>query len=397
MRAPGVAVARVAPFVLLAVSVAGVVGEVAVAIHTGASDGTPAWWLGRITFPLVAVVFGAVGALLARRRPRNPMGWALLVYGLGSVGSFAGSYARAELPGWELAAWWFAVGWSFGMASLCSALLVFPDGRPLSDRWRWVVGVATALIVLMAVPAALLLPHRGAALLEDAAALSPGTAALMFGPAVVVAVTAAAALLSLVLRYRRSSGVERLQLKWLVVAVAPMVVGFVWLSTSGTSPESPDAPAGATTLMLLGFVTLPIAIGFAVLRYRLYDIDRLIHRGAVYSIVTGALVGTYLVSVLVLQRLLTPLGGGGDLSVAVSTLLVAAAFRPVRRQVQAGIDRRFNRRRYDAARIVDTFGQRLRDETDLGALLADVRDVTRRTVEPASVSMWLPPARDATA
>lgn len=394
MRARVGAVARAAPFVLLAVSVAGLVGELVVNASSVPGVGG---WFGIAAFPLITVVFAAVGALLARRRPRNPVGWALLVYGVGSVNVFSGSYAEAQHPGWELASWWYAIGWSFGMLALAAALLVFPDGRPLSPRWRVVVRVVLAGAGVIALAAALLWPHRGLVLLGDLADLPPGAELPFLLPTVVVGPSVLAALLSLALRYRRSRGVERLQLKWLVVALVPMVAGFLWTALNGTGPESPDAPVGATSLMIVGILAMPVSIAFAVLRYRLYDIDRLIHRGAVYSIVTAALVGTYLVSVLVLQQVLAPLGGGGDLGVAVSTLLVAAAFRPVRRQVQAAIDRRFNRRRYDAARVVDTFGQRLRDETDLRALLADVSDVTRRTVEPAHVSMWLPPAGDATA
>lgn len=385
----GTVLARVAPFGLLALSVAGLVGEIVVTSRESSVAPSTAAWLAHLAFPLATVAFAVVGGFLARRRPRNPMGWALLVFGLGPLNVFAGSYAEARYAGWEVATWWYAAGWSLGMASLWAALLVFPDGRPISPRWRWVVRAAVGALVTTVIMAAALWPHRGAILLADVTAFPLPARIPALVQIVVVGLTAATGLVSLALRYRRSVGIERQQLKWLLAAVTPIVAGFVWNSLAGTSPESPTAPFAATTLMIGGTLGLPVAMAIAILRYRLYAIDRFVHRGAVYAVVTAVLLATYLTSVLVLQRLLAPLGGANDLSVAGSTLLAAAAFGPVRRRAQGLIDRRFNRRRYDATRIIDGFGQRLRNEIDVAALRGAVQDVAGRTMEPASASVWL--------
>src|SRR5215208_1852 len=212
-----------------------------------------------------------------------------------------------------------------------------------------------------------------------------------------------ASALSLVLRYRRSGGEEREQIKW--IAFAASVVGLLYLITmvSSLTYSGPWGAAGTPLWLgllqqasLVSFTAVPIAVGFAVLKYRLYDIDILINRTLVYGSLTATLVALYFGGIVVLQGVFVALTGEkSTLAVVASTLLIAALFNPLRRRVQGFVDRRFYRRKYDAAKTLEAFSARLRDETDLDALRDDLTSVVRETMQPAHVGLWLRPHREA--
>jgi hypothetical protein len=354
---------------------------------------------------LAFTAFMVVGAVIVAHRPGNLVGWIFSAIGLlAATGVLAMEYAEyalvtrpGSLPGGTLAAW-FQWWWlpMLGLV-LVFTLLLFPTGRLPSARWRPVAVLGAAGIVAVAVLSALQptlalqnedltvrnpLGVAGAPDPEDGV-LGAGLLALLVGCML-------AAVVSVVLRFRRSRGVERQQLKWFTFAAALLAVGQLLTTFLLPDGELHDVLFGLT----VAFV--PIAAGMAILRYRLYDIDRLINRTLVYGLLSGLLGLVYTVGVFATGRLLDPAGGQSGLAVAASTLAVAALFQPARRRVQALVDRRFNRRRYDAARTVEAFSARLRDQVDLDTLSAELLAGVEQTVEPTAVSLWLrPPARRA--
>ncbi len=353
----------------------------------------------------LALTYSSVGVVVATRRPGNPVGWIFLAGALSASLTLASAvYAQTavpvppsgRLPGTELAAW-VAGGLAFPTVALVALLLLlYPDGRPPSRRWRlvaWLIGAATVTSVIGAFA-----PGR----IEDQATpvenplgvggtLGDAVAGVRPVAGILLQLSLVLGLASMVVRFRRSRGDERLQLKWFVLTIALIAVSVL---ASGVAQEV--APAGhgdanpveeaLALLALLGVAALPLASAIAILKYRLYDIDVVINRALVYGALTALLAGAYLGIVLVLQLVLSP---GSDLAVAASTLAVAALFRPARKRVQAAVDHRFYRRRYDAAQTLDSFGARLRDEVDLDILAADLRGVVAETVQPSQVSLWL--------
>jgi hypothetical protein len=343
----------------------------------------------------VAVVFGFVGALIARRRD-NPIGWILLAIGLGiAFAEVAAQYAYyavktepGALPAGEFAAslgdWDYY--WFVGLLAI-QLPLVFPSGRLGGRRARIVSGLGAAAVVLASATTALM-PGELASIpgitnpvgidgAEDALEAIGSLGYFVY----VVAILAAAA--AMVRRFRRATGIERLHLKWFALAAAGIAISFVIVSSAGT-PTTGSRIAGEA--VSVAFAGLPVAVGIAVLRYRLYDIDLVINRALVYLGLTVTLVATYLAIVLLAQLVLPD---RSDLGVAVSTLAAAAVFAPARRRIQAAVDRRFFRRRYDVERTLTTFGARLRDQVDLDALSADLRGVVADTMQPTHVSLWL--------
>ncbi len=357
---------------------------------------------GGLSFVVASLAFGTVGALVMQRVPANPIGPVFCVMGL-MLGAGDLSYQYADqalygsvsLPGGEVAAWFQNLGLppSFGLLGV--ALLLFPDGRPPSRRWRPALWLTVAGITLIAVgyalrPGPLDDPFQtvsnplGVPGGFDIFDVASGLGWVFMG----VSVTIAAA--ALVVRLRRSTGTERQQLKWieLAAAVTGIVVGADVISFFA-SLEGHTIEQVRIVLLGIGFSAFPVAAGMAILRYRLYDIDVVINRALVYGALTAILAGAYLGGVLLLQLVLSGVTQGSGLAVAVSTLAVAALFRPARARVQERVDRRFFRRRYDAGQTLERFAAHLREEVDLDALQATLRSVVADTMQPAHVSVWL--------
>jgi hypothetical protein len=358
-------------------------------------------------FAAEILAFTTAGALVASRRPGNPIGWLLLAEGLvWQVVAALAAYVRAVpasrpagLPGAALAAWVLNWVWipAFGIQVLL--LLLFPDGRLPGRRWRMVLWLAAAGSVLV-LAARVLMPGP---LAEAPAIGNPlglrGSGGLwraaegVGSPLVALAVIAAVA--SLVVRFRRASGMQRRQLQWLALAgVVVVVVGLLGdvLELTGLVGHGDTGD-----LFLASFAGIPIGAAIAVLRYRLYDIDRLLNRTLVYATLTALLGIVYAGAVLGLGQVFGGLGAEPpSWAVAGATLAVAALFQPARRRIQAGVDRRFNRRRYDAARTVAAFSVRLRDQIDLESLTGELLAVVDQTMEPTTVSLWLRPTTQRT-
>jgi hypothetical protein len=338
------------------------------------------------------LAFATVGALVSSRRPENPIGWILLGAGLAYVigGVSVGLSESGGRGDWHtLAAWTGDWVWTLGIGPVGTfGLLLFPTGCLPSRRWRpvaWLAGAAIAAAVLgLAFAPGPLDPQPvdnpvGFELLP----WLPGALATAGAVALIGALLASIA--SLRARYRGAAAEERQQLKWLLYAAA-----LVGASVATMVPLELAVGSAVTdlsnTVATLSLATVPVAMGIAILRHRLFDIDLVIRRTLVYGVLTATLGASYLGCVLLAQLVI---GAESDLAVAVSTLAVAALFRPALARIQGLVDRRFYRRRYDAARTLEAFGARLRDELDLEALGADLSGVVRDTVQPAHVSLWL--------
>ena len=290
---------------------------------------------------------------------------------------------------------WFAGAINFAMLAL--VLLLFPDGRLLSRRWRFVVWVNLIAILLIfawnfepgLIESLGLLKVANPFGVAGAGALLKALGEIGFFLVLAVAIAGA---ISLVIRFRRSRGEERQQIKWFVLAGAVFCAVLAVAPVLWTLPLTPATEWIWPTLFLLGLGTIPAATGVAILKYRLYDIDILINRTLVYGSLTVALVALYFGGIVVLQRVFVFLTGQqSTLAVVASTLVIAALFNPLRRRIQSFIDRRFYRSKYDARKTLEAFSARLRDETDLQALNNDLVGVVRETMQPAHVTLWLRP------
>ena len=381
---------------------AGTTGLVAVMLSLSAATAAP-YDVADVMFALAFVAYSVVGALIAARHPENPVGWLAASLGLVSALSetlYAFASRSGEAPGQPsgvatAAAW---VTTSIGGPSfvlLVVLLLVFPDGRFLSRRWRAVAVTAGLLALVWSLTLAL----RPGPLADVTAIQNPvglegfrgvtGAVERLASSGLLLLLVVAAS--SVVLRFRSSNAVARQQIKWLAAAAGfamLMVLAVVVLTVvADTSRGLGDLATGL--LIWAALVAFPVGIGIAVLRHRLYDIDVVIKRTLVYVPLTAALLGAYILIVLSLQPVLRPVTGDSDLAVAASTLAAAALFRPLRARFQAVVDRRFYRSRYDATRTVQDFSGRLRDELDLESLTADLRRVAHDTMAPAHVTLWL--------
>ncbi len=358
------------------------------------------WWLGNA----LVVVDATVGAIVASRRPENPVGWLLCLSGVVvGTSSFTSQYAiyallarPGSLPAGEASAW--VAAWMLPIMSglQVSYILLFPTGRLPGRRWRWlawltVVFVLVGMLTFAFSPGAYqgsLGPIKNPLGIEGFdifyQAVLYTMAPLLFGTAA----------LSVYVRLRQARGVERQQIKWFAYAAAIYAVSIV-LNVINLAIDAPLwFERGSTAIFTVAGMTIPISIGIAILSYRLYDIDRIINRTLVYGSLTVTLVSLYFGGIVLLQRVFDLLTGAGEkstLAVVASTLVIAALFNPLRRRVQGFVDRRFYRYKYDAAKTLEAFGSRLRDETDLEALSNDLVGVVRGTMQPEHVTLWLRP------
>jgi hypothetical protein len=358
---------------------------------------------------IVAMSFSIVGGLIASRRPRNPIGWiylvAVVLIAFGGTNDLATQYAYyavvtrpGSLPAVDWVLWVAQLGLALGFFGLLTLpLLLFPDGRLLSTRWRPVALAACIAVLGIALtgelaPGPLLSQPPldvSTKTLNPTSVDAPdalGILALLAAALYVGVLIACVA--SVFLRFRAAAGPQRQQLKWFAYGAAwiPAVAG---VAAVGSVVARPVMDVVGAEFWPLSAAGIPIATAIAILRYRLYDIDVLIRRTIVYAAMTLALGAVFLGSVLVVEAVLHRFTGGSELAVAASTLATYALFQPIRRQVQDAVDRRFYRSRYDAARTLDVFAIRLRDEVDLDAVHRDLIDAVERTVQPAHASVWL--------
>ena len=348
--------------------------------------------------------FSVVGAIIASRHPRNTIGWLFCSVGVTiGLNSFAGDYAEFWLASGfgtrslgETAAWFSSWLWILLIYVPTSfLLLLFPDGRLPSPRWRPVVwGAALGAaggVGGYALEAGPLVDFPQIA--NPYGINGPAVGVVGVAGSIVAAGCMVASAVSLIVRLRRAGSVERQQIKWLAYGGAVVVgtIGVGGLITLWSVPVS-------IVIMSLALLGLPIFTGIAIVRHRLYDIDLLINRTLVYGVLTTTLVALYLGGVVVLQRIFVALTGEqSTLAVVASTLVIAALFNPLRRRIQSFIDRRFYRRKYDAKKTLEAFSSKLRDETDLEALNDDLVGVVAETLQPAYASVWLRPASDRSA
>jgi hypothetical protein len=354
-------------------------------------------WLlpGYVGFQVVlSLAFVTVGAFLGGRRPANPVGWLLLAWGMVmAFSAFVGAYVErglvrepGSLPGPEWAAWAEAVVWHPAFGLLAFLLLLFPHGRLPSPRWRPFAWCTVAAYLTLSLSAA---AAPGAVELYYPAARTPlrlplaDLADTVFGwllPGQLLLLLVA--LVSVVLRLRRATGEERQQVKWFVYTVVTVTVTFV---------AGIVVFGGGVLFPLFGLI--PVSVAVAVFKYRLYDIDRLINRTLVYGLLTALLAGVYAGAVLILGQVFGGVAGNPpSWAVAGATLAVAALFQPARRRIQAVVDRRFNRRKYNAAHTIQAFSTRLREQVDLDTLSSELLAVVDQTMQPTRAWLWLRPS-----
>ena len=370
-------------------------------------EGIPSAYVQATAFVLTLGPLMAVGALLALRRPRNPIGWLLCAVALGgALNAFSldyweyGTLTADPPPAWTLVAWLSQWLVPLLYVPLGFILLLFPDGRLPSARWRSMVVVGGLVVIAIASQA--LMPGTLQEHWFEAGpnpfgvpAVEPLLRVLQASLRLTVPVFAIGALSSIAIRFRRSTGTERLQLKWFVLAVGLAgVAGLLALIEISPLPlPVPDTLVWSLPATVPA--AIPIAIGVAVLRYRLYDIDRIVSRTVTYGLVVAAMGALYVAGVVGLGAAVAGMTGeqGGDLVVAASVLAVVALFRPVRSRVQRAVDRRFNRTGYQARRAVDAFTEGLREEVDARAIQRDLVATATTLAQPDHLSVWIPDRR----
>ncbi len=377
---------------LTGIVVATAVADSLRAVHEAQSP-SPAFnaWL---EATVTSLTFGTVGALVARHRPHNAVGWLFLGIGTASaIQLLTGEYAMYahhvrgdRWVGASVSAWVSTMAVATLLTALPLVLLLFPDGRVLSARWQRILQLDLAVGVLLVVSLGFapgpLGNTEGIAnpfgILSTSAERSLAATA---GPALLACVVFAMS--SMAVRFRRSGPDARQQLKW--VAFAGLLGPSSILILTPLLPHQVSGRFG-NVLWAAGIGVIPVAAGVSILRYRLYDIDRLISRTVSYAVVTAVLLGVYLVLVTTATKFLPD---GSSLAVAASTLAAAALFQPLRRRVQSAVDQRFNRARYDADRTVETFSRRLREQVDLEAVRTDLLTVVHDTLQPATAALWV--------
>lgn len=368
------------------------------AVLTAAADGDA---FEVLAFTVLSVPFALVGAIVASRQPEQRVGWLLLGVGMAlAVSTVSDACVRYGLthpssavrPG--VAALVSSGAFAVFFLQLIVVILVLPSGRLPSRRWRvFAAGVAVlAAIDVVGVVRPGVFDDWKEEGVRNPLGIEALGSVLGAVQSVGVAMTfllLLGAILSVPLRFRRSTGIERAQLRWIAAAVA--ACGVIWGSMMGGNVILGEGAAADVLwgLAILSIAFIPVGIGIAVTRYRLYEIDRVISRTLVYAVVSAVLGGSYAGLVLAGQAVFSSFAGGSNLAIAVSTLVVAALFLPVRSRVQAVVDRRFYRRRYDAQRTLEAFGARLREQVDLDALHVELSGAVDATMQPAHVGLWL--------
>jgi hypothetical protein len=388
-------------------------------VHAALPDALPfvLRFVGDACSILLQLAFALLGALIVTRRPQQGLGWLFCAIGLaGAADSFAGNYALytllvapGTLPGGLVAAWFQNWDWLVGISLLLFFLpLLFPTGRLVSARWRFVGWLMVGAVALQCLLVAFEPGPLGNFFIGRPAVANPLGVAAFDGPLPTLLravlhngpLLLLAAASSLLVRLHRARGEERQQIKWFVYAGAIAVV--LWVVQALIVYALHIAPPTLEILLELGvsgsFLAMPLAIGIAIFKYRLYDIDLIINRTLVYGALTASLALTYLGLVFGLQDLLRGLiHQTNDVAIVLSTLTVAALFQPWRSRLQAIIDRRFYRRKYDAAKIIEAFSATLRNEVDLAHLSEQLVLVVQETMQPASISLWMRPVKRQTA
>jgi hypothetical protein len=348
---------------------------------------------------MVAVGYSIVGAIVASRLPDSPIGWLFCAIGLiFGVSHFSVEYVEyallapsRSLPASEAFAWLSSWIWVGGLGLVVFLDLLFPTGRLPSARWRWFARF-TAIVLLPAAILAALSPGRILSTtlnnplgIEGLPNASKPVEAFMYALVVVGAS-------SMLARLRHAGTIERQQIKWFAYATVLVISGVILKNVFYPAVDITWVWWVGLILTAVGVVSSPTAMGVAIFRYRLYQIDLIINRTLVYGSLTAMLVALYFGGIVVLQSLFVVLiGEKSTLAVVASTLVIAALFNPFRRRIQSVVDRRFYRRKYDARKTLESFSTQLRNETDLGALSDDLVGVVRETMQPAHVSLWLRP------
>ncbi len=364
--------------------------------------------LGRFLWTIFPLIFSAIGALIVTRQAQNPIGWLLLVPAgimviLGPIEAHINSLTAAPPPTFLnfFLLWLSNTGWLLLIFPLILVTLLFPTGRPPSPRWRWLMWAIIALPVLF-ICLTFFVEEIGP--LEDGwrianplGFVSAEWLETYFVPVWLISLAAVTILAaaSLLVRYRRSGHAVRQQIKWLLYAGGIFTVYYVPLLFMNDELMSSLFGELFDLILILVILNFPLAIGIAILRYRLYDIDLIIRRTVVYTVVTAVLAVVYFGSVVLLQQLTEQLAGGqSPLAIVLSTLGIAALFSPLRRRVQAAVDRRFFRQKYDAQQVLARFARTARDETDLALLRQALEQVVNETIRPQQAFLWLRERQD---
>jgi hypothetical protein len=346
---------------------------------------------------MVALGYSTVGAIVASRLPESPIGWLFCAIGLiFGVSHFSAEYAAYDLlapsrslPAGEAFAWLTSWVWVFGLGLIVYLDLLFPNGRLPSTRWRWFAWF-TAIVLL---PAAILGALSPGLILSSTLINPIGIKGLPNASREIEAFMYALVVVgasSMLARLRHAGSIERQQIKWFAYATAVAISGVILKNTVYPAVSVTWVWWVGLVLTTVGVVSSPVAMGIAIFRYRLYQIDLIINRTLVYGSLTAVLAAVYLGGVVLLQYAFRALSGeGSQLAVVASTLIIAALFIPLRRRIQSFIDRRFYRRKYDARKTLEAFSAQLRNQTDLDALSDDLVGVVRETMQPAHVSLWL--------
>jgi hypothetical protein len=353
---------------------------------------------------LVPVSFSIIGAIVASRLPANPLGWLFCAAAcVAAVDHFSAEYALyallaqpTSLPAGEALAWLASWAWILYCGCIALSLLLFPNGRPPSRRWRWLAWLSVFLTIAGAVWVAFspgVIGNLGS--IRNPLGIEGLPSGFKPVQTIMLALLFVAALSTLVVRLRRARGIERQQIKWPAFTVV-VVAGSSFLSDTAISEA-----IGLRWLEWAGYVIFipaligfPISIGIAIVRYRLYEIDLIINRSLVYGALSATLALIYFGGVATTQAIFRALTGQQEqpqLAIVISTLLIAALFNPLRRRIQRFIDRRFYRRKYDARKTLEAFSAKLRDETDLDALSDDLVGVVKETMQPSRISLWQRP------